>query len=101
MSHFQNAFNYYDSKLKSSETANTSESTANTSSYHYQAVGALYAHQNNIKLASEEFKNAVDVNPGNLAARNDLALTYARQNRLKEAENELNIAIVRSSFYLN
>ena len=96
MSHFQNAFNYYDSKLKSSETGGS-----NTSSYHYQAVGALYAHQNNIKLASEEFKNAVDVNPGNLAARNDLALTYARQNRLKEAENELNIAIVRSSFYLN
>lgn len=79
----QTAAFFYDQKLQQNEN----------STYHH-SLGALQLYKRNFDQAGNEFKKAVEVNPGNIGARNDLAVHYLKFGKYYDAEKQLSAAIV-------
>lgn len=79
----QSATFFYDQKLQQNEN----------STYHH-SLGTLQLYKRNYDKAGKEFERAVEVNPGNIGARNDLAVHHLKFGKYYDAEKQLNAAIV-------
>jgi Flp pilus assembly protein TadD len=65
---------------------------AHPSSIQFQFAAALTPEH--LQKAESLFRKALEADPFNLPARNDLALVLLKSQRFEEAEAELNIAVV-------
>ena len=63
------------------------------SAYGYVLLGAYYAGQNRTGKAAEAYRQAIELDPDMVEARNALAMLHAEEGRYDEAVNDLVIAV--------
>jgi len=61
----------------------------------YSALGSAYDQQGQYDLARQQYNKALALKPGALSVENNLAMSFALQNRLPEAEKILRSAVAQ------
>jgi Flp pilus assembly protein TadD len=81
---------------KSSEALDLLERASATPQANWQtfsALGSAYDQQGRYEIAREKYQQALKLKPGEVSVQNNLAMSYALQGKLPEAEKILRTAL--------